>query len=101
MSSPIHAVLTGTFTSDGSIKNIALPSGYDEFNMVNITDIGSTAANTNVMRAYGNSQMGAGYGLYNPKTSGAATLALEVGTTTGGFTFISDSASRTNGASRS
>lgn len=93
MSSPVHALLTGTFTSDGASRNISLPSGYDEFSMINITDIGSTAANTNVMRAYGTSVMLAGSGLYNPKTSGAATLALEVSTLTGGFTFVSDSGS--------
>lgn len=98
MSSPIHAMLTGTFTSDGATKNLSLPSGYTSFNMINITDLGSSAANTNVMRAQGTSSMPAGYGLYNPKTSGAATLALEVSTATGGFTFISDSASRLNGA---
>lgn len=98
MSSPINAQLTGTFTSDGNTKNISLPSGYSNFEMINITDLGSTAANTNVMKARGTSSMPAGYGLYNPKTSGAATLALEVSTTTGGFTFISDSAARLNGA---
>ncbi len=98
MSSPINAQLTGTFTSDGNTKTISLPSGYTDFRMINITDIGSTAANTNVMRAEGSSSMAAGSGLYNPKTSGAATLALEVSTTTGGFTFISDSATRLNGA---
>ena len=99
MSTPLHGILTGTFTSDGATKNITLPSGYDSFNMINITDLGSTAANTNVMRAQGTSSMSAGYGLYNPKTSGAATLALEVSTATGGFTFIQDSASINNGAS--
>ncbi len=99
MSSPINAQLTGTFTSDGNTKTISLPSGYTSFSMINITDLGSSAANTNVMRAQGTSSMPAGYGLYNPKTSGAATLALEVSTATGGFTFISDSGTRLNGAS--
>ena len=99
MSSPIRAILTGSFTSDGATKNISLPSGYDSFSMINITDLGSTASNTNVMRAQGTSLMPAGYGLYNPKTSGAATLALEVSTATGGFTFISDSAGLANGGS--
>lgn len=99
MSSPLHAVLTGSFTSDGAIRNIALPSGYDSFEMINITDIGSAAANTNVMRAQGTSSMAAGSAYYNPKTNGAATNALEVTTTTGGFTFVSNSASIANGAS--
>lgn len=97
MSTPIHALLTGSFTSDGATKNISLPSGYDTFRLINITDIGSSAANTNVMRAEGTSSMSAGSAYYNPKTSGAATNGLEVTTTTGGFTFVSDSASLFNG----
>jgi hypothetical protein len=92
MSSPIHAVLTGSFTSDGATKNIALPSGYDSFEMINITDIGSTEAASPAMRAQGTSVMSAGSAYYNLKTSGAATNALELSTTSGGFTFIADSA---------
>lgn len=99
MTTPLHAILTGSFTSDGATKNLTLPSGYDDFEMVNITDLGSSAANTNVMKARATSLMPSGYGLYNPKTSGAATIALEAMTTSGGFTFISDSASRTIGGS--
>lgn len=99
MSSAISAILTGSFTSDGAVENISLPSGYDSFSMINITDLGSSAGNTNVMRAQGTSLMPAGYGLYNPKTSGAATLALETMATSGGFTFISDSAGISNGGS--
>lgn len=99
MSTPLHSVLTGSFTSDGTVKNITLPSGYDDFEMINITDLGSAAANTNVMKARGTSLMPAGYGLYNPKTSGAATIAIESMATSGGFTFVSDSASRSIGGS--
>lgn len=95
MSSPINAILTGTFVSAGTALNIALPSGYSDFRLINISDIGSTAANTNVMRAEGSSAMLAGSAYYNPKTSGAATNALEVTTLTGGFTFISDSGNQT------
>jgi hypothetical protein len=99
MSTPLHAVLTGSFTSDGAIRNISLPSGYDKFEMVNITDMGSTAANNNVMLATGTSLMPAGYGIYTPKTSGAATLDPSVTVTTGGFTFVSNSATTANGGS--
>lgn len=93
MSSPIHAVLTGTFTSDGLTRNITLPSGYNDFKMINITDIGSAAAATPVMRAQATSSMLAGSAYYSTKTNGAATLDLETTTLTGGFTFIDDSAS--------
>lgn len=98
MSSPVNAQITGTFTSTGVVENITLPSGYTEFEMFNITDIGSTAANTNVMWALGSSSMADGSAYYAPKTSGAATNALTVSTTTGGFTFVDDSASVALGA---
>jgi hypothetical protein len=99
MSTPIHALLTGSFTSDGATKNISLPSGYDSFEMLNITDIGSAESATPVMRAQGTSSMSAGSAYYNLKTSGAATNALELSTTSGGFTFVTDSASTAIGAS--
>lgn len=98
MSTPLHAVITGSFTSDGAIKNISLPSGYDKFEMVNITDLGSTAANNNVMLATGTSLMPAGYGIYTPKTSGAATLDPAVTLATGGFTIVSNSATTAEGS---
>jgi hypothetical protein len=98
MSTPIHAQVSGTFTSDGAIRNISIPSGYDEFSMINITDIGSAAGATPVMRAYGTSSMAAGSAYYNLKTNGAATLQLETTTTTGGFTFVSDSGNQTPSA---
>lgn len=91
MSSPVNAIVTGTFTSDGNPLQISIPSGYSDIRLINITDIGSTAANNNVMRAEGSSSMAAGSAYYSPKTSGAATLDLEVTTTTGGFTFLADS----------
>jgi hypothetical protein len=91
MSSPVNAIVTGTFTSNGNPLTISIPSGYSDIRLINITDIGSTAANNNVMRAEGTSSMAAGSAYYSPKTSGAATLDLEVTTTTGGFTFLADS----------
>jgi hypothetical protein len=91
MSTPLHAVVSGTFTSDGLSRNISIPSGYNDFKLINITDIGSTAASTPVMRAEGTSAMAAGSAYYNLKTNGAATVAIETTTTTGGFTFVADS----------
>lgn len=93
MSTPLHALVTGSFTSDGAVRNISLPSGYDSFEMINITDIGSAAAATPVMRAQGTSLMTAGSAYYSLKTNGAATNQIETTTTTGGFTFVSDSGS--------
>jgi hypothetical protein len=98
MSLSINGFVTGTFTSDGNPVNLSIPSGYNDFDMINITDIGSTAANNNVMKARGTSAMTAGSAYYSPKTSGAATLDLEATTTTGGFTFLADSATVAIGA---
>jgi len=98
MSTPIHAMLTGTFTSDGAVRSITLPSGYDSFELINITDAGSAAAATPVMRAKGYSSLPAGYAYLNLKTNGAATLALESMITTAGFTFVTDSGDQTPGA---
>lgn len=99
MSTPINAILTGTFTSDGTALNLTLPSGYTEFEMTNITDIGSTAANTDVMKVWGTSSMAAGSAIYALKTSGAATIAIPSMTTTNGLTIVADSALINNGAS--
>jgi hypothetical protein len=98
MSTPIHAMVSGTFTSAGTIQNISIPSGYDEFSMINITDIGSAAAATPVMRAQGTSSMAAGSAYYNLKTNGAATVQIETTTLTGGFTFVADSGNQTPSA---
>lgn len=98
MSTPIHAQLSGSFTSDGAVKNLSLPSGYDDFEMINITDIGSTAGATPVMKARGTSSMSSGSAYYSTKTNGASTLDLEKTTTSDGFTFISDSATIANGS---
>lgn len=93
MSSPINAVLTGSFLSDGAEKRIALPSGYSKFELVNITDIGDAGATTQVMRAKSYSSLPAGSAYLNLKTNGAATLAIESMITTAGLTFVSDSGS--------
>ncbi len=99
MSTPVHAILSGSFTSDGNAFTLSLPSGYNEVELVNITDIGSTAAATPVMKAKGTSSMAAGSALVSLKTNAAATIALESGITTGGFTFVSDSGAVSLGAS--
>ena len=99
MSTPINAQLTGTFTSDGTAFNLSLPSGYTEIELTNLDDLGSTAANTNVMKAWGTSEMPAGAGIFAAKTNGAATIALPTTVASNGFTFLADSALVANGAS--
>jgi hypothetical protein len=93
-------MLTGTFTSDGAARQISLPPGYDSFELINITDIGSAAAATPVMRAKTYSSLPAGSAYLNLKTNGAATLAIESMLAAGGagFTWLSDSGDQTPGA---
>lgn len=98
MSTPIDALLSGTFTSDGTARFISLPSGYDTVELVNVTDVGDAGATTQVMRAKGYSSLPAGSAYLNLKTNGAATLAIESMITTAGFTFVSDSGLSTPGA---
>jgi hypothetical protein len=98
MSSPINAIITGTFTSDGAMRAISLPPGYTKFELINITDIGDAGATTQVMRAKGYSSLPAGSAYLNLKTNGAASLAIETMITTAGFTFVSDSGSIALGA---
>jgi hypothetical protein len=92
--SSLTSIITGTFTSDGTAYNLSLPSGYVKIELVNLTDLGSTAASTPVMTAYGTSSMSAGSAVYATKTNGAATIAIATTTASGGFTFISDSAAQ-------
>lgn len=95
MSTPLHSIVSGTFTSAGTTVNLTIPSGYNEIELTNITDIGSTASSTPVMKAWGTSAMAAGSAYYSTKTNGAATNALTASTATGGFTFVADSTGTT------
>lgn len=87
----MNTLISGSFVSSGVAFNLALESGYDEFHMVNITDVGSAAAATPVMRAYASSLMPAGSAYLNLKTNGAPSLQIESMITTLGFTFFDDS----------
>lgn len=99
MSAPVNAILSGSFTSDGNALTLSLPSGYNEIELTNITDIGSTAAATPVMKSRGTSSMLSGSAYRSLKTNGAATNALEETILTNGFTFLADSGSQSLGAS--
>lgn len=97
MSSPINAVLTGSFTSAGAVVNINLPAGYTEFEMYNTSSDYGTAGSTSVFKAEGSSLMPAGSALYAVGSGSSSTLT-EKFTATGGFTFTSDSGSQIPGA---
>lgn len=97
MTSPLSSYLTGTFVSDGTAYSIDLPSGYNELELTNLTDLGSTEAASPVMKAWGTSSMPIGAGIYATKTSGSATIALPTTVAAGAFTFIDDSGVQTPG----
>ncbi len=86
----MSTILDGSFISTGVQFNLALPSSYTEFKLVNITDVASAAAATPVMRAYATSLMAPASAYLNLKTNGAATLQLESMIAVAGFTFFSN-----------
>ena len=80
-------VTTGTFTSTGAAPIIlALESGFDKFELVNVGDVGSTAAEAPVMHAFYSSLMPANSYYRSLKTSGSNITALETSALTNGFT---------------
>lgn len=97
--SSLYTMLTGSFTSDGTAVTLDLPSDVHEFEMTNLTDIGSTAAATPVMTANWILGMDDGEAIYATKTNGAATIAIPTTTTSGGFTRVTDSGDQTPTAS--
>ena len=90
MSTPLNATLTGSFVSTGAAFFLDLPTGYDQIELINMTDIGNADGSTPVMKAKGTSNMAAGRALVSSKTAGAATIDLDVGIVANGFTFIPD-----------
>lgn len=90
MSSPLNATLTGQFVGATTAQYVVIPSGYQYFKMFNITDLG-TAATTSVLTAEGTNYMPAASAYYSVG-SGASSIATPMFTSTGGLTFIADSA---------
>src|SRR5271156_2988078 len=89
MSSPLNATLTGQITGSSVVQYITLPSGYQKFEMYNLTDL-ATANTTSVMTVAGTSYMPAGSAYYSIG-SGASSILTELFTSTNGLTFILDS----------
>lgn len=97
MSTPMNAIVTGSFTSAGAIVNLTIPSGYTQIDLYNTTDLAS-ASNTDVMLASGTSLMPSASAYYSVGSGASSTLTPKF-TSTGGFTFVSDSAQLTIGGS--
>ncbi len=86
-----QSILRGRFTSDGLSEEIVLPWFPSRFKVHNITQFGSTAAETPVMIAERTGLMPENSALTQNKTSGAATLQLPVMNLTDGISFIDGS----------
>lgn len=89
MSVPINAILTGQITGSTAVQYVTLPSGYQKFEMFNLTDL-ATSTSTSVFTAQGTSYLPAGNAYYSVG-SGASSVLTPMYTPTGGFTFIMDS----------
>ncbi len=87
--------LSGSFTGCSSAQNIIIPSGYNRIDLYNMTDM-ATANTTSVMKATGTSLMPAASAYY-AVGSGASSIMTDKFTSSGGFTFISDSGDQTPG----
>jgi hypothetical protein len=99
MSSPINAILSGTFTTDATptAVTLPLPAGATEIELINITDFHSAAGNTHTVRAEGRAFLPTGAAILHKKDGGATINLLETMTTAAqeaagnGFTFFTDS----------
>lgn len=106
MSSPINAMLNGTFTTNAtpSAVTLSLPSGANEIELINLTDWHSAAANTHTVVAQGRSFLPAGSAILQKKDGGANINLINTMTTVvqetarAGFTFFDDSGIATMGA---
>lgn len=98
MSFPYNAILSGTFTSDGTSKLLNIPGDVYKFEVYNETQFGSAAAATPMIRAQWFKDLPAGYGFLDAKTNGAATVAISQMVTANGFTLIDPTATQLQAA---
>jgi hypothetical protein len=96
MSSPLNAILNGTFTADsnGDQVTLSLPSGATEFEIFDLAGWGSSTSQ--IMTAKGYAALPAGSALTGTTSAGEALTYATV--STGGFTFFQDSANQPVGA---
>jgi hypothetical protein len=91
MSSPINAMLNGTFTTDAtpSAVTLSLPSGATEIEIINVTDFNTPAAS--IITAEGYSSTLAGSAITKTGNGATPNVLTERVVVTGGFTFFDDS----------
>lgn len=98
MSSPINAVLTGSFTTSAvpDPVRISLPSGYTTIKIINETDYLAHAAS--IIEAIGESSNPANTARISTGSGANPNVLTDTILLTGGFTFISDSSTLPIGA---
>lgn len=98
MSTPLHAMVRGTFTTPATLVpvNIALPSGYDYIKIINLTDYNTPAAT--IVMAEGNAAGIAGSAVTYTGNGATPNVLTQRVAITGGFSFVSDSGSASLGA---
>lgn len=98
MTSPLHAQLTGTFTTPATLVPvyISLPSGYDKIELINYTDYLAHAGT--VIKAVGYSFAPAGSAYLSTGSGANPNVMTDTILLTAGFTFLTDSGDQTPGA---
>ncbi len=100
MSTPIHAQVSGTFTTPSSLVpvNLSLPCGFDTIEISNISDI-MTATNTpaEIVKAEGKATYPASSSITYSGTGSGLSLTVAA-SPAAGFTFVSDSGNLANGS---
>lgn len=96
MSTPLHAFVTGTFTSAGTAVTLELPSDVHRFSLYNLSSLGIGGATTPVMQAWWTQGMPQNTAFIETKTNGSDVL---IGSTiaSNGFFYIQDSSDLTPG----
>lgn len=91
MSTPIHAMMTGTFTTDAvpSAVTISLPSSASEIEIVNVTDYNTPAAT--IIKARGFSSTASGTAILSIGSGATPNILTDGVIIASGFTFFSDS----------
>lgn len=95
----LHLIASGTFTGNNAATTVALPANTtpDLFEIYNISDFASAAANTATQHARWVRGLSDGAGYVGSKTSGAATIAITSMQSSGCFT-LQDTSNQTPGA---
>lgn len=98
MSTPLHAQVSGTFSTPATLApvDLSIPSGCDTIEIVNLTDYATPAAS--IIKAKGFATAPAHSAVVSTGNGANPNVLTDSVLLTSGFTFISDSASTSLGA---